>query len=73
MNKSFSEHSLSSLSSRDESFKYYRHAEVGFSRMETYFTQNQLTDVTLLAGTIFITPLWFSESFGLMSISCADF
>ncbi|XP_065213646.1 kelch-like protein 5 isoform X2 [Planococcus citri] len=42
--------SLASVSSKDESFRYYRHAEVGFGRLETYFLQNQLTDVTLVAG-----------------------
>lgn len=48
--RSISDHSLASVSSKDESFRYYRHAEVGFGRLETYFLQNQLTDVTLVAG-----------------------
>ncbi|XKL62121.1 hypothetical protein PGB90_001954 [Kerria lacca] len=48
--KSFSDQSLSSLSSGDESFKCYRHADVGFNRMESFFLQNQLTDITLKAG-----------------------
>lgn len=46
--------SLSSSDTRDESFKYNKHAEAGYSRMESYFNQNQLTDITLISGTIFL-------------------
>lgn len=49
--RSVSDHSLASVSSKDESFRYYRHAEAGFGRLEVYFLQNQMTDVTLIAGT----------------------
>lgn len=48
--RSVSDHSLASISSKDESFRYYRHAEAGFGRLEGYFLQNQLTDVTLIVG-----------------------
>lgn len=48
--KSFSENSLTSLSSTDEPFKSVKHATNGFSRMENFFLQNKLTDVTIIAG-----------------------
>lgn len=50
--KSYSDPSLSNLSLRDEYFKCSRHALSGYSKMETFFLQNQLTDITLKAGTI---------------------
>lgn len=47
--KSFSENSLTSLSP-DEPFKSVKHATAGFSRMENFYLQNKLTDVTIIAG-----------------------
>nr|CAD7264941.1 unnamed protein product [Timema shepardi] len=46
-----SEHSLSSLTTQDESFHCAHHADASLKRMESYLMRNQLTDVTLIAGT----------------------
>ncbi|XP_012264129.2 kelch-like protein 5 [Athalia rosae] len=53
---STSEHSISSMASNnsicvDENFKVSKHAENSLKVMETYFQQQQLTDVILVAGT----------------------
>ncbi|XP_054271966.1 kelch-like protein 5 [Macrosteles quadrilineatus] len=48
---SYSEHSLSSIASHDECFRSGQHAEKSLGRMETYLLKNQLTDVTLIAGS----------------------
>ncbi|XP_063227513.1 kelch-like protein 5 [Bacillus rossius redtenbacheri] len=44
-------HSLSSLATQEECFRSSRHAEMSLGRMEAYLTKNQLTDVTLVAGS----------------------
>nr|CAD7599673.1 unnamed protein product [Timema genevievae] len=44
-----SEHSLSSLTTQDESFHSAHHAEASLKLMESYLMRNQLTDVTLIA------------------------
>ncbi|XP_067000463.1 kelch-like protein 5 isoform X2 [Anabrus simplex] len=46
-----SDHSLSSLSSHDECFRSRYHADSSLHKMEAYLMKNQLTDVTLIAGS----------------------
>lgn len=53
---STSEHSISSIVSslsitQDENFRVTKHAENSLKVMESYFQQQQLTDVTLVAGS----------------------
>jgi hypothetical protein len=45
-----SEYSLSSLTCHDECFCSQDHAETSLNKMEAYLLNNQLTDVTLVAG-----------------------
>jgi hypothetical protein len=45
-----SEYSLSSLAGHDECFCSLHHAETSLNRMEAYLLNNQLTDITLIAG-----------------------
>jgi hypothetical protein len=46
-----SSHSLSSLTAHDDCFRSVHHAKTSLNRMETYLLKNQLTDITLIAGT----------------------
>ncbi|XP_021936868.1 kelch-like protein 5 isoform X2 [Zootermopsis nevadensis] len=46
-----SEYSLTSLAGHDECFCSLHHAETSLNRMEAYLVNNQLTDVTLIAGS----------------------
>jgi hypothetical protein len=49
-----SECSLSSLTGHDECFCSLHHAEKSLNRMEAYLLNNQLTDITLIAGMILL-------------------
>ncbi|GFG32453.1 hypothetical protein Cfor_04302 [Coptotermes formosanus] len=46
-----SSHSLSSLTAHDDCFRSVHHAKTSLNRMETYLLKNQLTDITLIAGS----------------------
>jgi len=43
-------HSLSSLTAHEDCFRSEQHAKTSLNRMETYLLNNQLTDITLIAG-----------------------